>query len=366
MNDIIVVEELEKKYAPGAPRAVDGISFLVRRGEMFGFLGPNGAGKSSTISILTTRARATGGRAMIAGIDVELDPLGVKPHIAVVPQRNNLDRSLTAFENLTFHAAYFGIGRLQRRERASQILREFGLSERADDKVERFSDGMAQRLLIARALMHAPQILFLDEPTTGLDPQSRLFIWDMIRSLHLNGLTVFLTTHDMDEAARLCERVAILDHGKILALDRPSQMSQLLPAGTRIELRVGANGHSALNENLRTRILMEVQGLSGVASAQWSTSPKTNRRVDLPTWMLAMLANVENNGKPAGHSSIHSGTSVSDENWLLRLYATSASEAAIRAGQIVLNAGLELLDLHLVPPSLEDVFIHLTGRGLRE
>jgi ABC-2 type transport system ATP-binding protein len=365
-DDIIVVEDLQKQYTREAPKALAGISFSVRRGEVFGFLGPNGAGKSSTIRILTTRAHATGGRATINGIDVERDPLGVKPHIAVVPQRNNLDRSLTAIENLTFHAAYFGICRCQRRERAFQILQEFGLGERARDKVEQFSEGMAQRLLIARALMHAPQVLFLDEPTTGLDPQSRLSIWEMIRTLNVNGLTVFLTTHDMDEAAKLCERVAILDHGKILALDCASRISQLLPAGTRIELRVGANGHSTLNDNMRTRILADVKNLSGVTSAEWIASSSRMAGLSKPApWMLAMLANVKNNGKAIGLSrTVQNETSI--DRWLLRLYAMQASEATIRTGQIILSSGLELLDLHVSPPTLEDVFIHLTGRGLRE
>jgi len=366
IDDIIVVEDLQKQYLPGTPKAVAGISFSVRRGEVFGLLGPNGAGKSSTIGILTTRAHPTGGRALIAGIDVERDPLAVKPHIAVVPQRNNLDSSLTAIENLTFHAAYFGIRHSRRLERATEILKDFGLSERATDKIDRFSDGMAQRLLIARALMHAPQILFLDEPTVGLDPQSRLYIWDVIRSLNQNGLTVFLTTHDMDEAAELCERVAILDHGKILALDRPSTVGQLVSAGTRIEVRVGVNGHSALSEDTRAKILLEVKDLCGVISAEWSTSrPKARAQASLPPWMLAMLANVRDEGKAIGPAQPFQTENAADRS-LLQLYAKQASEVAIRTGQIILNAGLELLDLHLAPPSLEDVFIHLTGRGLRE
>ncbi|MCA1724972.1 MAG: ATP-binding cassette domain-containing protein, partial [Thermomicrobia bacterium] len=210
-DTIMVVEGLEKQY-PGRPvKAVDGISFTVRSGEIFGLLGPNGAGKTTTIGVLTTRVLPTGGRALVTGIDVVRDPVGVKPHIAVVPQMNNLDRSLTAIENLTFHAAYFGYGRQERHERAMSLLGQFGLADRAKEKVDRYSGGMAQRLLIARALMHAPDILFLDEPTTGLDPQARLFLWETIETLNRDGLTVLLTTHDMEEAEKLCHRVAIMD-----------------------------------------------------------------------------------------------------------------------------------------------------------
>src|SRR4029079_15538246 len=235
---IILVEGLEKQYPRSPVKAVNGISFTVEPGEVFGLLGPNGAGKTTTIGVLTTRVLPTGGRATIAGVDVVADPVGAKPHVAVVPQRNNLDRSLTAIENLTFHGAYFGVTRSERTRRAMELLKQFGLGERAKDKVDKYSGGMAQRLLIARALMHSPRVLFLDEPTTGLDPQARLFLWEMIQTLNRNGLTVLLTTHDMEEAETLCHRVAIMDHGKILALDTPANLSKLVPAGTRVELRV--------------------------------------------------------------------------------------------------------------------------------
>src|SRR5215216_1965675 len=269
---IISVDNLEKQYPRSPVKAVNGITFAVERGEIFGLLGPNGAGKTTTIGVLTTRVLPTGGRAFITGVDVVDDPVGIKPRIAVVPQLNNLDRSLTAIENLTFHAAYFGMGRRERQERAMTVLKEFGLAERANDKVDKYSGGMAQRLLIARALMHAPQILFLDEPTTGLDPQARLFLWEMIETLNRNGLTILMTTHDMEEAEKLCHRVAIMDHGKILALDTPKNLSALVPAGTRVELRVHVDGDNQLTEETKISILAAVSKLPGVSEAEWTTS----------------------------------------------------------------------------------------------
>jgi ABC-2 type transport system ATP-binding protein len=254
------------------------------------------------------------------------DPVGVKPHIAVVPQRNNLDRALTAIENLTFHAAYFGIPRRERVPRAQELLEGFGLKDRANEKVDKYSGGMAQRLLIARALMHHPDILFLDEPTAGLDPQARLFLWDTIQTLNTRGLTVMLTTHDMDEAAKLCRRVAIMDRGRILALDTPGNLSALVPNGTRIELKVRGK---VLAEESKAKVLNAVTALGGVNSADWTV-----------------------NGRDGGEP-------------LLRLYADRGGELAVKAARILLESGLELIDLHLAEPSLEDVFIHLTGKGLR-
>jgi ABC-2 type transport system ATP-binding protein len=362
---IIMVEGLEKQYPRSPVKAVNGISFMVGRGEVFGLLGPNGAGKTTTIGVLTTRVLPTGGRAIIAGVDVVADPVGVKPYIAVVPQRNNLDRSLTAIENLTFHAAYFGIPRHERTRRATELLKQFGLGERANDKVDRYSGGMAQRLLIARALMHSPQVLFLDEPTTGLDPQARLFLWEMIQTLNQHGLTVFLTTHDMEEAEKLCHRVAIMDHGKILALDTPANLSKLVPAGTRVELRVHYN--ATLNEEKKAALLADVRALDSVTGAEWTTAraQASGNAAGPPPWVLAMMAGGQ--GKPASPAGAMPPIApVADEDPMLRLYAERGGDVAVKAAQIILNAGLELADLHLAQPSLEDVFIHLTGKGLRD
>lgn len=359
----ISVEGLEKQYSRSPVKAVDGISFAVNRGEIFGLLGPNGAGKTTTIGVLTTRVLPTGGRATVTGIDVVADPVGVKPHIAVVPQRNNLDRSLTAIENLTFHAAYFGMPRRERQARAASVLKEFGLGERAADKVDKYSGGMAQRLLIARALMHAPQILFLDEPTTGLDPQARLFLWEMIETLNHNGLTIMMTTHDMEEAEKLCHRVAIMDHGKILALDTPKNLSALVPVGTRVELRIRAEAGAQVPEDKKSSILAAVGRLPGVTSAEWTVARSQAGAGGAPPWMSAMMGGAAMGKALAG---MPGAAPQPDQEPMLRLYAERGGELAVKAAQIILDAGLELSDLHLAQPSLEDVFIHLTGKGLRD
>ncbi|HKQ05673.1 MAG TPA: ABC transporter ATP-binding protein [Blastocatellia bacterium] len=357
---IILVEGLEKQYPRSPVKAVNGIGFAVGRGEVFGLLGPNGAGKTTTIGVLTTRVLPTAGRATIAGVDVVADPVGVKPYIAVVPQRNNLDRSLTAIENLTFHAAYFGIPRSERTERATELLKQFGLGERAKDKVDKYSGGMAQRLLIARALMHSPRVLFLDEPTTGLDPQARLFLWEMIQTLNRHGLTVFMTTHDMEEAERLCHRVAIMDHGKVLALDTPANLSKLVPAGTRVELRVHRS--PSLTEEKKAAILSEVRALDSVTEAEWTTARAQAAPAagGPPPWVMAMMAGGQ--AKPAAGAM----PPPADEDPMLRLYAVRGGDVAVKAAQVMVSSGLELADLHLAQPSLEDVFIHLTGKGLRD
>jgi len=234
----IEVHDLVKRYPKATVNAVDGISFSVRRGEIFGLLGPNGAGKTTTIGILTTNVLPTTGTARITGIDVVADPMSIKQRIAVVPQQSNLDRSLRAREILTFPASYPGVPRAEREARADTLLKELGLGDRAKEMVGRYSGGMAQRLMLARALMHSPDVIFLDEPTNSLDPQSRLFLWDRIRSLNQQGVTILLTTHDMEEADQLCERIAIMDHGKILVLDTSVELKKLIPGGTSLELRV--------------------------------------------------------------------------------------------------------------------------------
>ncbi len=211
----VLVENLVRVY--GQLRALDGISFAVEAGEIFGFLGPNGAGKTTTIRILTGQLRPTSGMAMVMGYDVVTERQALKPMIGVVFEAQNLYQRLSARDNLNFTASLYGVPK----SRVMEALDQVGLRERANDSLKKYSNGMKQRLLIARALLHRPKVLFLDEPTLGLDPNVAREIRAFIRSLAEQGVTVFLTTHYMEEADQLCDRVAILDHGRIVALDTP-------------------------------------------------------------------------------------------------------------------------------------------------
>ena len=316
-GDMIRVEGLHKRYAPGAPEAVGGVDFAVARGEIFGLLGPNGAGKTTTIGMMTTRVKPTAGRVLVDGIDVRRDPVAVKQIIAVVPQMSNLDRTLTALENLTFHAAYFGSPRRDRRKRALELLDRFGLGGRESDKVNKYSGGMAQRLMIARALMHQPKLLVLDEPTTGLDPQSRLFLWERIVELRALGTTLLLTTHDMLEADRLCDRIAIMDHGQVIADDTPRGLRRLLPAETGVEL------------------LLE--------------SP------------LDPLERFQRRPEVERASSIDAG----DGRWQVRLYGAGDRLPDTALAVTREPGGPVLAEMRRIEGTLEDVFVHLTGRDLR-
>jgi ABC-2 type transport system ATP-binding protein len=311
--DLVVVEDLHKRYRAGAPEAVAGISFSVHEGEIFGLLGPNGAGKTTTIGAITTRVRPTGGKVTVDGFDVRRQPVEVKRRLAVVPQRPNIDRALTALENLTFHASYFGAPRRERRQLALDLLDRLGLGGRGGEKVDAYSGGMAQRLMICRALMHKPRLLILDEPTTGLDPQSRLFLWDTMNQLREDGVTLILTTHDMVEADRLCDRIAIVDHGKIIALDTPRGLRRELPAEHGLELVLDGDPADAFRS-------------------------------------LGWVERVE--------SAPASG------RWQVRLYGEPDGSAGgvLDAAQA---AGREVVELRRIEGTLEDVFVHLTGRELR-
>jgi ABC-2 type transport system ATP-binding protein len=318
-TEMIRVEGLRKRYDPGGPDALAGVDFRVLRGEIFGLLGPNGAGKTTTIGTMTTRVRPTAGRVLVDGIDVARDPVAVKLRIAVVPQLSNLDRSLTALENLTFHAAYFGAPRRERRERAFELLGFFGLGGRESEKVNRYSGGMAQRLMIARALMHQPQLLVLDEPTTGLDPQSRLFLWERILELRERGTTLLLTTHDMLEADRLCDRIAIMDHGTVIALDTPGGLRRLLPAVHGLELTIEAPDDPV---------------------ALFDSHPAVERADSTP---------------------------AASGRWRVRLYGESRRlpDIALAALRTADAGQPALVEMRRIEGTLEDVFVHLTGRDLR-
>jgi ABC-2 type transport system ATP-binding protein len=342
ITQTIAVEQVVKHYTHAPHNAVDGISFSVQRGEIFGLLGPNGAGKTTTIGILTTRVLPSSGRATIVGIDVVADPIGVKQRIAVVPQVMNLDQSLRVHDILTFHAAYHGVSRAERNARANAVLAELGLAERANEKVSRYSGGMVQRVMLARALMHEPEVIFLDEPTNNLDPQTRLFLWSHIRSLHKQGTTIVLTTHDMEEADRLCERIAIMDYGRLLALDTPDGLKQLIPGGTMLDLRVRAS---------------EPVGAWGALEDERAVTPHEHfqdelKRLPGVTKVEQLAGQTREEGEP--------------ETLSFRLYATEdADELVVSATQAVMKEHGKLLDLRMARPSLEDVFIYLTGRALR-
>ena len=215
----IRTEDLRKTYksSRGDVEAVRGIDLDVPQGEFFGLLGPNGAGKSTTIGMLTTLVAPTGGRAWVAGRDVVKDPVAVKRRIGVVTQNNTLDMQLTVQENLEFRSRFFGLSLGAARKRAVQLIDAFGLSDRRTAMADQLSGGQARRLMIARALVHQPDVLFLDEPTAGLDPQTRVNLWDILKVLHDQGQTILLTTHYMEEAEALCDRIAVVDHGKVLA-----------------------------------------------------------------------------------------------------------------------------------------------------
>ena len=229
--NVIETEALTKTYpSPGDGAepltAVAELDLSVRRGEIFGLLGPNGAGKTTTVGMLTTRVIPTVGTARVNDIDVVAEPAAAKQVIGVVHQVNALDRGLSAWENLYFHGRYHGMRRKAAKTAADEALEMVRLTHRAKSPVRALSGGMARRLMIARAILHRPAVVFLDEPTAGLDPQSRLALWDILAKLHDQGETILLTTHYMEEADRFCDRVAIMDHGRILALDTPARLKQ--------------------------------------------------------------------------------------------------------------------------------------------
>ena len=325
------VRNLVKHFPKAKVNAVDGVTFQVKKGEIFGLLGPNGAGKTTTIGILTTAILPTEGTASIMDIDVVSDPIGIKQRIAVVPQQSNLDRSLRVREILTFHAAYHGVARREREALADRLLDELGLGERKNEKVNKYSGGMAQRLMIARALMHEPDVLFLDEPTNNLDPQSRLFLWDKIREMNARGLTILLTTHDMEEADRLCGRIAVMDHGKILVNDAPQELKKMIPGGTSLEIQTSIA--EAEGEGDLERVIAALSALPG--------SPKVDA-VEPP----------QGENETPGQRS-------------LRIYADGVNDLIGPAAQAILSAGAQVRNLSVKRPSLEEVFIFLTGRHLR-
>jgi ABC-2 type transport system ATP-binding protein len=313
-DDIIVTEGLTKRFPPDIT-AVDGLDLSVHAGEIFGLLGPNGAGKSTTIGMLTTRVTPTSGRAAVGGVDVIARPAVAKQVIGVVPQTNTLDRAMTVFENLEFHGRYFGMTKSDARREAREFLERVRLADRASAPVMALSGGMAQRLMVARAIMHRPQVLFLDEPTAGLDPQSRLALWEILREFHDEGQTILITTHHMEEADQLCDRVAIMDHGRILALDTPAGLKRSLGSATVVQITASGD---------LDKLAEQVHG--AVPSA---------RRPAIVDGQLIMA--------------------VDDASGMLPRVLAAAEEA-----------GVTVTDLSISEPTLETVFINLTGKDLRE
>ncbi|MFF2847345.1 ATP-binding cassette domain-containing protein [Streptomyces sp. NPDC058001] len=312
---VIVTTGLTKVYPKTDFRAVDGIDLLVRHGEIFGLLGPNGAGKTTTVGMLTTRVVPTSGSAQVGGVDVVHRPTLAKQLIAVVSQQNTLDRALTVRENLYFHGLLFGVPRRESRRRADELLDQFRLSRWADASVYALSGGMAQRLMVARAIFHRPTVLFLDEPTAGLDPQSRLALWETLDQLIAEGQTIMLTTHNMEEADQLCDRVAIIDHGRILALDTPTALKHSLGADTIVTVAT-----SGRPEQLASRLSHDIRDV-------------------VRTRLVGGGVELQ----------------VKGNDRLLPQVVASAE-----------RGGFDLVDLSITESTLETVFISLTGKELRD
>jgi ABC-2 type transport system ATP-binding protein len=226
LEEFIVTEKLTKKY--GDVTAIENLDLKVHAGEIYGFLGPNGAGKTTTIRVLTTLTKPTSGHALVNGFDVVKESDKVKKVIGVVQQHVSLDRDLTVKENMEFRARLHHLGSSERKKRIDELLDYVGLTEEADRVVDALSGGMKKRAMIVSSLMHKPTVLFLDEPTVGLDAQTRRRLWDLIRRLHLDGTTIFLTTHYIEEAEALCQRVGIIHQGRLIDLGKPLELRQRL------------------------------------------------------------------------------------------------------------------------------------------
>ncbi|MEW6410686.1 MAG: ATP-binding cassette domain-containing protein [Nitrospirota bacterium] len=309
----IEVLETTKKF--GELIAVDNVSFKVTEGEFFGFLGPNGAGKTTLIRMLTTLLKPTSGKAVVAGYDVMKEPEAVRHEIGVVPQTMTSDLDLTGYENMDIYGRFYRIPKKIRHERISYLLELVGLSSRANDLVATYSGGMRRRLEIARVMVHRPKILFLDEPTLGLDPQSRRVAWELIeRFREGDSLSVFLTTHYMEEAETLCDRVAIIDKGKIIALGSPEELKTQIPGNDIISI-ITSEVTDELNERVK----------------------------NLPF--------------------VHK---INAEETTLRVYVDNGAQNLPTLIEEVKSLGIEVVSASIHQQTLEDVFIHYTGRAIRE
>jgi ABC-2 type transport system ATP-binding protein len=309
----VEVEELTKRF--GDFCAVDALSFNVKHGQVFGLLGPNGAGKSTLIRMLTTLVTPTSGRARVNGFDITESPNDVRKSIGVIPQAMTSDRDLSAEENMTIFAKLYGLPRRRRRELIAELLAAVDLSEWADKPVKMFSGGMRRRLEIARGLVHEPKIFFLDEPTTGLDPVSRVAVWEMLDRLRKErDLTVIMTTHYMDEADKLCDRIAIVDHGKLVALDSPLKLKASIPGKNVLEVSFAR------------------------VPADWQST-------------LAALPDVAD---------------VRAEERVFRLSSNNGPRTTVALMDAARQADVGIASLSVQSTTLDDVFVHYTGRGLRD
>ena len=311
--DVISTTALKKVY-PGGMVAVDELSLSVRRGEIFGLLGPNGAGKSTTVGMLTTRVIPTSGSAVVNGIDVVAEPARAKQVIGVVSQANTLDQGLNVWENLYFHGRYFGLSAQASRSATNELLERFRLADKKTAEVDALSGGMARRLMVARALLHQPAVIFLDEPTVGLDPQSRIALWEVLGELQEEGQTVLVTTHRMEEADEHCDRLAIMDHGRIKAVDTPAGLKARLGGGASVTVKTDGSIEELASHLRRAVFTTEVRVVDG------------HVRLSLPQAEGAMQLVL----------------------------------AAAQAGRF------RLTDLSVSNDNLETVFVKLTGKDLRE
>jgi ABC-2 type transport system ATP-binding protein len=310
----IAVENIVKRY--GTFEAVKGVSFAVNDGEIFGLLGPNGAGKSTLIRMMTTLVPITSGRAIVAGFDVAKESDSVRRVIGVIPQALTSDPDLTLEENLSIYAKLYGVPRAERAKNIQEVLEAVDLVKWRDAQTKTLSGGMRRRLEIARGLVHNPHIFFLDEPTTGLDPVSRIAVWEMLDNLRkTRNLTMLLTTHYMEEADKLCDRIAIVDHGNLVALGTPIELKQNVPGANVVEVHFDRE-----TEQWKSRL----EGLEGVTSVQ---------------------------AESAG---------------FYRVLTSSGSRTTMQLVELAASLGENITSLSVQNTSLDDVFVHYTGRQLRD
>jgi len=314
-SEIIRTTKLTKIYPDTDFKAVDDLDLVVYKGEIFGLLGPNGAGKTTTAGMLTTRVRPTSGSAQVGDLDVVAHPALVKQLIGIVSQQNTLDRQLTCWENLYFHGRLFGMNARDSRKAADHLLEQFHLAKWGKASVYALSGGMAQRLMVARAILHRPAVLFLDEPTAGLDPQSRLALWQILGELNAAGQTILLTTHYMEEADLLCNRVAIMDHGVILALDTPAGLKASVGADAIVSIRVSGD----------------------------------------PAGLVKLL-----------EAELAGATRVRELSDGAELHVKDTTGIVPKLVAVIEQGDFQLADLSLAEPTLETVFINLTGKDLRD